>query len=327
MSWIDFRLPLAACVCLLGTAASAQTLSIYGHLNTSIERTSSAGTHSLGLHSNYSTLGLQGQEDLGAGLTAGFVLESVLESDTGAVDGGFFSSQSEVNLSGPWGKLRLGHMSAPSYYAIADVVSTHNYDGGNSADALYASVANNSNRISYSTPEAGDLHVEVGTSLHEKTASPARNAWDVAVNYEHGPWTAGLGYSDWGPARQAALRLGYAVSEHWRVLGYHQYSRGWDHANEAVDASAPGRRTTRLAVVYSQGPHEWHTNLAYAGRAGGQAATQAYQWTVMYNHHLSRRTKVYAFATQVRNAAQARYFTGDAGVGIRSVGTGLRQFF
>lgn len=308
--------------------ANESSLQIYGRINTSLERTTSDHVSTTGVLNNESYFGVRGSEDLGGGLKAGFVLESGFESDTGEnSDTAFFNRKSEVNLAGNFGMLRLGNMTSEAYYATADIVNAHNFDTGTSADALYAFVSNGKNHVSYRAPTWNNLTVEVGTSLHERAAEPTKNAWDLAATYERGDWSFGLGYSDWGPAKQASLRASYVLNDSWTFSAYHQYSRGWDHANFVVDAAQGGRNTTRVAAVHTQGASEYHVNVGYAGKAGGAADTQALQWTVAYNYNFSQRTKVYALFTQLKNRANASYSTGEAGVDVRSFGVGIRQYF
>jgi predicted porin len=326
----SFSMPAAACLAALSFSALAHDggLQIYGRINTSVERSTENHSSTSGVRNNESFFGFRGSEDLGGGLKAGFILESGFESDTGAnTDSSFFNRKSEVYLAGDFGTLRMGRIISEAYYATADIVNAHNFDTGTSADALYAFVSNGANHLSYRAPTWNNLTVEVGTSLHEKTAEPAKNAWDLAANYARGDWSFGLGYGDWGPARQATLRATYVLNDSWTFSAYHQYSRGWDHANYVVDASQGGRHTTRLASIYTQGANEYHVNVGYAGKAGGQADTQALQWTLAYNHNFSKLTKVYALFTRIHNRDQASYGTGVQGGDLRSFGVGIRQYF
>ena len=325
---IKRSIALAVLATLASGAALAQSsVTLYGRLNVTAERQKVGSDTQTVLEDNYSRIGFKGEEDLGGGLKAGFIIEHGFDPTTGAAASTFWGRQSEVYLSSKLGMLRLVNFIQESLYATADVVSMHNHNTGTSADALYAFVSNGANHLSYRTPTWNNLTVEIGTSLHEKTAEPAKNAWDLAATYERGDWSFGLGYGDWGPARQATLRATYALSESWTFSAYHQYNRGWDHANYVVDASQGGRHTTRLAAMYTEGPHEFHVNVGYAGKAGGVAGTQALQWTLAYNHNFSKRTKLYALFTRIDNRAQASYGTGTAGGDLRSFGVGLRQYF
>ena len=136
------RIALAAVAVLGATTAMAQSsVTLYGRVNTTIEHQKDGGTSKNGIFNNASRFGVRGVEDLGGGLKAGFVLESGFNSDTGtgaAPGGGLtFGRQSEVNLSGGFGMVRLGNFFPESYFASADYVSMHNHDTGSSADALY----------------------------------------------------------------------------------------------------------------------------------------------------------------------------------------------
>ena len=57
--------------------------------------------------------GLKGSEDLGNGMTVGFVLENGFDSDTGAMttDGKIFDREATLSLGGNFGKVYLGRMS------------------------------------------------------------------------------------------------------------------------------------------------------------------------------------------------------------------------
>lgn len=59
----------------------------------------------------------------------------------------------------------------------------------------------------------------------------------------------------------------------------------------------------------------------------GQA--EADQWTVGYNHHLSARTKLYAFYTVLQNRHGAHFAAEDlaAGEDRKSLSVGIRHHF
>lgn len=335
------RLPralfLSSCAALTTLVASPMAhaqqapngaLQIYGRLNTSVERIRIEGQPSvMGLQNNESFWGLRGQEDLGGGMQAGFILEHGFEIDTGTpTEASYFNRKSEVNLSGSFGMLRIGRLISEAYYATADVVNMHNFDTGSSADALYAWVSNGANHVSWRLPEYQGLTVELGTSLHEKQTEPNKNAWDLAANYEMGSLTLGLGHNRWGMAEQTTLRATYTTGP-WTLAGYVQNSRGWNQARDQVDSRQRTRNMGRMAIQYADGPGEYHLNLGYAGKVGGETGTQAMQWTLAYNYNFSKRTKLYALYTRLSNHERASYLTGEQGVGFSSVALGMRHYF
>ena len=69
------------------------------------------------------SFGLKGEENLGDGYKASFVLEGQLGHDTGALgqDGRIFGRQSYVGLTTPFGEVRLGRQYAPIFYSTAFV--------------------------------------------------------------------------------------------------------------------------------------------------------------------------------------------------------------
>lgn len=69
------------------------------------------------------SFGFKGEENLGDGYKASFVLEGQLSHDTGALsqDGRIFGRQSYVGLTTPFGEVRLGRQYAPIFYSTAFV--------------------------------------------------------------------------------------------------------------------------------------------------------------------------------------------------------------
>ncbi len=127
--------------------------------------------------SSVNALGVKGQEDLGGGYKASFVLEGQFQLDTGAQSGQdsrMWGRQSYVGLSTPAGEFRLGRQYAPMFYAFA--FATVEALGGADAQGVGLAVNNlqvrQDNQISYwvkrdgwtgvlsYTPNAGvDAHV------------------------------------------------------------------------------------------------------------------------------------------------------------------------
>jgi predicted porin len=190
---------------VIGTAASAQSVTLYGRINVTVERQKAGDAKSQTVvQNNSSRWGVKGSEDMGGGMKAGFQLESGFGADTGAASSTYWGRQSELNLSGGFGMVRLGNFVSEAYYATADYISNHNHDTGPSADALYAYIGRNTNKVAYRLPEfSKGLSVEFGTSLAEGVG---KRTLDGAVNYALGDLNLGLGYEKNGDANQMALR-------------------------------------------------------------------------------------------------------------------------
>lgn len=97
----------------LGGATAAQATQ---GTKSSVTRVSPSAT-------SQTSFGLKGEENLGDGYKASFVLEGQLSHDTGALsqDGRIFGRQSYVGLTTPFGEVRLGRQYAPIFYSTAFV--------------------------------------------------------------------------------------------------------------------------------------------------------------------------------------------------------------
>ena len=298
------RYALAA-LALVGTSAAfaQSSVTLYGRVNTTVEHQKDGDVSKTGLFNNNSRFGFKGQEDLGGGLKAGFQLESGFASDTGASSSTFFGRQSEVNLSGGFGALRLGRFTAESYYATADYVSMHNHDTGSSSDAFYAYVMPDANKIAYRAPALGNLTLEAAVSMHEQAVG-GKNAFDLAANYNLGALALGAGYSKLDDVNQFGLRAMYTFGA-FTVGGYYQRD---ENGREGTTVANSGKRDNfRLAGAYNLGASEFHVNVGRTNSYKNVADSSATQFTLGYNYNLSKRTKVYTYYTRVNNDANATY--------------------
>ena len=312
-----------------GAMAQDSNLSIYGKIDNTIESVKVDSQRVSRLNSNGSYIGFTGEEDLGNGLKVGFLLENSFHSDDGSNNpNAFFNNGSEIFVESGVGTLRMGRYFNPSYYAIADPVSMHNGDAGISLDLLYAGVENDSNRIGYKTPDLGGFTAEGSVSLHEKNADiPNKNAYDLALNYEAGNWSFGAGYGKWAEAKQWALRATWSDGP-WTISGYHQRSEDWaqNYDDYSVTLGGGKHKVSRIAVAYAWESSDVHLNF---GRANGPQSASANQWTVAYNYHLSKRTKLYALYTSLTNKNGASYGFEDMGANskLKALSVGVRHLF
>ena len=342
------RIALAALAVMGATTAMAQSsVTLYGRINTTVEHQKIGDQSATGVVNNSSRWGMRGTEDLGGGLKAGFVLESGFSSDTGAAASTFFGRQSEVNLSGNFGMVRLGNFFPESYFASADYVSMHNHDTGPSSDALYLDPVwfgklGTGNKIAYRTPTMGGFWAEGSMSLHEKAtfkddagvtqAIPQKNGYDLAANYNNGPLALGAGFSKVDKDWQGSLRALYTFGQ-FTVGGYYQRN----HEGSVWGMERGNRNNFRLSGMYALGASEFHVNVGHANSwsAAGQDKSGATQWTLGYNYNLSKRTKVYTYYTRINNQSNANYTASSTfsslasgpGKDFSSFAVGIRHAF
>ncbi len=312
---------IALVAALAATAAApafAQSVTLWGRLNTSVESQKfGSADRKIVVQNNSSRLGFKGSEDLGGGLKASFSLEHGLNSDTGAATGGttFWNRASWVQLEGGFGGIRLGKWFPGSYFATADYVSMHNHDTGTSADALYATQFYTNNKVSYFTPTAGGFSAELSVAAGENTTTRAE---DVAINYDMGPAHAGFGYEKKGDFNQFAIRGLYEFGP-VVIGGYVQ------RAENVFGGVKKNWNTFRVSGMYVAGQSEFHLNFGKADNIFTDDGAK--QLTVGYNYNLSKRTKVYGFWTKVDNQSKATYQTGVAGQDFSSLAAGIRHNF
>jgi len=298
---------------LAATSVQAQSsVTAYGRLNVTVERQKAGNTTNTVLQNNSSRIGFKGTEDMGGGLKAGFQLEHGFSADTGVAAATFWGRQSEVNLSGGFGMLRLGRFTSEAYYATADYISMHNHDTGTSSDAFYAYLGRDQNKVSYRLPALGPVTLEIGTSLNEGVVENGRrlkNTIDVAANYQAGPLHLGAGYQKNDQQNQFAIRALYEIGAF--TLGA--------YVQRDEDAYGAGKRTTsRLAGMYALGQSEFHLNFGHAGNYSDEPGnTSANQFTAGYNYNLSKRTKVYGFYTKVDDKGTIYGDFSSLAVGLR----------
>jgi predicted porin len=292
-----------------GTAMAQSTVTVYGRLNITLENEKVSGTKATNnVNNNSSRIGFKGTEDLGGGLKAGFVLEHGFNPDTGTASNPtrFWARESTVWIgSNTLGSIHLGNLPASTaYYATADYVSLHNHDTGTSADALYSFVATGQfqNAIGYKSPTFGGAVFEIQTA--ERIAGERPIA--ASINHDAGPLHLGLGYEKLGDAKSLALRALYEMGP-FTFGGYYERGSGSNEVNNF-----------RLAGMYTMGAGEFHLNFGMRGDTNDVPDTGAKQFTVAYNHNLSKRTKVYTYYTRL---------DPDFGGYYRSLAVGVRHNF
>lgn len=334
-------LVLSLLAAFAGTAAAQSTkVEIYGRINTSVESQKTTGSAStVGLVNNSSRWGIKGNEDLGNGMNAFFQLESGFESDTGRLsnNGGIFNREAFMGLGTKLGTVRFGRITSPVYFASADYISLHNHDTGFSADALFGFAAtggNNNNSVTYKTPSFANGDIEVAYSFNANAtevpgaSNNQRNA-QIAYNAVFGALHVGAGYAQMeDPASAGSTKNRTAVIRGMYEAGPFILGSYYERSKLAVSGEERNRNNFRVVGAYLIGNNEFHINYGIAGDFSGLDDSGAQQWTVGYNYNFSKRTRVYAFYSQIDQDNKADYYvSGPVGAKASSYGLGLRHNF
>ena len=202
-----------AAVAVLGAfagSALAADVQLYGivdtgfqYLNADADRSGFDSTNSFSMESGMqsgSRFGIKGTEDLGNGLTVGFILENQFSSDTGALknEDSFFHREASLFLEGGFGKVAFGRMGSinggVSSWGKYGVISAFGTSWGN-----YSAQAGNwavgagmwDNMVAYETPSFAGFKVfaqyGMGNTVSEdETVTGPDGNYDVTVEHVYG---------------------------------------------------------------------------------------------------------------------------------------------
>ncbi|MFO1337974.1 MAG: porin [Burkholderiaceae bacterium] len=307
---------VAAVAAAYASPAFAQSsVNVYGRLNVTVESIKGGDDHldrQGEVRDNSSRIGFKGVEDLGGGLKAGFQIEHGFDATTGQAGAAFWGRQSEVNLSGNFGTVRLGRFTSEAYFAVADYISMHNHDTGDSSDKFYLPIAaivdRDRNKVGYKSPDLGGFvfHAALGV----KEGADTDQLYDLAANYDNGPLHLGAGYEKLGDVKQFAVRALYEFGA--ATVGSYV---------ERVSVPVLGDATHfRISAMYTLGASEFHINVGRAGEYSNWDKSDALQYTLGYNYNLSKRTKVYGYYTRIDKDDVLHAYGGNfdaLAVGIR----------
>lgn len=355
---------VAAALAALGGGALAQSsVSLFGVLDATLQHASEAGVHATRLNgiggNQFSRIGFRGIEDLGGGLSAGFVLDAGLNVDSGAgaltstdnltagtASGGLtFSRRSTVSLmSRQWGELRVGRDFVPAYWNLtqfdpfgtAGAGSVNNLaQGALTRLSTVQTAVRASNSIGYHLPAGllggvyGQAMYAVGENASNAaggTAHDGRYA-GVRLGYASGPFNVAASYGNTTLASGDVSTSNFAASYEFpaaRLMA--QYFRD---AKEIV--AAPSRSHGFLLgaqINTGSGYVPLSFTTVKDNTAAGRAARQ---YAVGYVHNLSKRTAVYTTYSRIRNRNGAA-LTGGGVPGVANaswtgIDIGVRHSF
>jgi predicted porin len=328
---------------ILGAFASAapaqSNVTLYGTVDAGlIKRTDQRVA--VGKRAN-NTLGFRGTEDLGNGLKALVHLEIRYEPDTGTNEIGangaqrpLFQGQSRVGLQGAFGMVRLGRGLTALQESIIKFEPFHGlpHTAGFYTDLAIAGytseplnmAGNSKNRFSnalwYNSPEVGGFQLNATISTREANGGPAvvgrgtpalpqypanaqasTNPYSISATFKRGP-AAFMAAME----RNAVETDLWSVAASWYVIPSLNLMASYQRQDE--EHTRLFNQETRAWVVglnWTLGPGKL---LAGFGRKKPDGLPSTRQLSIGYEYSLSKRTYLYADASNKKNQTDARYY-------------------
>lgn len=335
---------LIATALAIPAAALAEpgNVTIYGVANLSFDwinmGTTAAGiqgTTNRSVSSNASRLGFKGSENLGNGMAANWQIESLVAIDNAG--GTLASRNSYVGLSDrKYGALLLGRYDTP--YKISTRKLDNFSDSIGDNRSLFGGISGNSaslafdgrqpNIISYTTPIMAGFSAAMAYVNLNATATTAKaHLLSFSGIYDYNDFYGSLAYES---HMLDTVRIG-ARENAWRIgTGYKTDDFTVGMAYEKTDdtlggAAVPASCKLLTAGANCLGHSAWYLTGKYsfandavkaaythAGNLGARPNSDANQLALGYEHHMSKRTMLFAVYTKLYNSAAANYGLGNA---------------
>lgn len=330
-------LGVSAGICL-GNVQAQSNVTIYGAIDAGITVANHSGpTNGNVVRMDSGTLygnrlGFKGNEDLGGGNRAVFLMESGFAADNGgSTQGGlFFGRQAFVGLEGGFGSLTMGRqytldLEMAAYHAF--VASRVNNFAGLShwVDRLGDRV---DNAIRYRSPEIGGFSVAGLIGLGEQAGkSSAGRTLNGGLNYVNGALAMGATYLRINDINGNRL-TGVAVLDgqyKWGAATVHlAYTDTRGVAANSLCFSTCAARTGQIVRTYETGlDYQFNpVDRVYVGgaltRFSQDLSGKALQYNLAGFHALSKRTELYTLLSFTKTSglggfARAAFGTPDFG--------------
>ena len=346
--------------------ASAQSVTIYGVVDTGVEYVNNVGVAKDGL-ARMPTLtgtvpsrwGMRGEEDLGNGLKSRFALESGFGADAGTSNQGgrLFGRQAWVGLSNSWGQISFGRQYTMLFWAMldSDILGPNVY-GSASLDSYFPN-ARADNAIAYkgkfggltvgATYSFGRDVVNAGPGpsgtncAGENPAdSLACREWSALLQYETNWWGVGAAYDSQrgAPGAFGGLVKSSLKDDRLSVSGYMLLDKT-KLGLGVVSRNNEGSVTPHSQLYYGGISYDITPAFNVAGEVYylhfNNSANKAWLGALRGTYAFSKRTSAYATVGYIQNGGQLAQSvsTGAAGSnpapGVNQMGAmiGLKQVF
>jgi predicted porin len=353
---MNIRIPAltALALTLSGTALADSKATFYGvmDLGVSQDRGGIAGT-STRVTSGMATQsrwGFRGNEDLGGGLSAFFVIEGGIHADTGGStqNNTLFGRNTAVGLRGNFGAISAGLQDTPLFTTLNTIVDPLRNGIARSNNLMASTGFRANNSVLYRSPElngfSGDAMYAAGEVAGDNAAGRALGG---SFGYSNGPLNVRLAYhhrnndtallKHQDAARNTLLGANYDFGPAKLYLGY-GVDRGLNSASlnntaASFGGAAPTASTdSRDLLLGVSLPFGVSTVVATYIRKDDRTIRNqdAQQYALAYMVALSKRTDLYSSYALISNRNGAAYTEGNSeepGTGSKQFTVGLRHRF
>ena len=313
---------LALACSAIASSAFAQTSSVtlYGVADAAVRQVKNGSSGNVkGVASGSNTtsrLGVRGVEQLGAGLSAGFHLESGIELDTGSSNASkFWNRRSTISLMGDFGEIRLGRDTTPTYnnalndeFGIVGVGSRGVFVYGSSGalGSGATTTQRTDNGVSYFLPKNlggwfGQAHVAAGEGVVGNKYTGGR------LGFENQMFLVGgaIGQTDVGSSQPKFKNYNLLFN----------YKSPWGTLHTLFDVKKWGQRKSQelsVGATIPMGAGSIRLGYTNADRSGGAVgsgyadADDSTRVAIGYVHDLSKRTALYGTYANISNKGAAR---------------------
>lgn len=320
------------------TAASAGP-TLFGVVDNGVTRSDTGAGTSMAMVSGViwgSRLGVRGQEDLGGGTRALYMLEMGLNATDGSLgQGGLaFGRQAFVGAEGQgWGKLTVGR----HYSVLHTSLATYTVSGLIWGDALNyfrdGTVLRINNSLRYESPEVAGFKLKSLYAFGGQANSSVGNVFNPSLDYKVGALQLGASYMRSNTS--ASNTSTYVVLGGSYDFGLAKAAFANYRQRDLLAGSATsGKDAWELSAMVPMGVHSlW---LSYGRTSGRAADTDASSASARYGYALSKRTSLYAGYSQIHNGPKSSFTFNSAsnagpvvaaGKNVNQVVLGISHFF
>ena len=241
-----------------------------------------------------SRLGFKGNEDLGGGLQAKFVLEQGINADAGSLGQGSraWGRQAWVGLSSAnWGSLSAGRQYIPQY-TILDSLDTFGTGAGSAAESgVVTTVSRADNSVLYVTPSVNGFQGTVMTALGEATTGSRDNSnlYSVGGTYANGPFSAGVAVNVFKASANNNVDSRYALLTASYDLGVARLSGALQSVRNLNNVEANDRTEAMFGVNVPVTDADVVSAQVGASRTAHTSGGSGVQWSLGEAHALSKQ--------------------------------------